>query len=171
MATTWKSSLKDSIYKPIYNKTTTTAKMKSEPEGKKRKKKRRRRKNPEKIKSTQAAANLRPREPGCLGRASPKSRAARGRATQAAQDLGLTQAWPRDPGRSTWATQPRPHGLRRAAQVPRTKPHGLRHAAQVVRPLIWSPSLWSGLPLSDLIWLFPPLWSNLIRWGEVALET
>jgi len=42
---------------------------------------------------------------------------------------------------------------------------------QVVRPLIWSPSLRSGLPLSDLIWLFLPLWSDLIRWGEAALET
>ena len=35
MASTWKSSLRDSIYKPIYNKTTTPAKKKSEPEGKK----------------------------------------------------------------------------------------------------------------------------------------
>ena len=36
---TCKSILKDSIYKPIYNKTIAPAKKKSEPEGKKKRKK------------------------------------------------------------------------------------------------------------------------------------
>ena len=43
MVLTWKSSFRDSIYKPKYNKTTAPAKKKSEPEGSKKKKKSRRR--------------------------------------------------------------------------------------------------------------------------------
>ena len=70
-----------------------------------------RRKNPEKIKSTQAAANLRPREPGYLGRASPRSRAAwvaRPRARQA------RAAWVVRPGaRATQAAKLRRPGFRR----------------------------------------------------------
>ena len=39
VVSTWKSSLRDSIYKPIYNKTIAPEKKKSELEGKKKKKK------------------------------------------------------------------------------------------------------------------------------------
>ena len=61
MTTTWKSSLKDSIYKSIYNKTTALAKQKSEPEGKKKKKKD---EDEEKTqKKSDPAANFRAREP------------------------------------------------------------------------------------------------------------
>ena len=43
MVLTWKSSFRDSIYKPKYNKKTAPEKNKSEPEGRKKKKKSRRR--------------------------------------------------------------------------------------------------------------------------------
>ena len=78
MVSTWKSSLRDSIYKPIYNKTTALAKQKSEPEGKKKKKKvedKDEEKKLEKIRPTQAAANPRPREPGGMGRTAWAARA------------------------------------------------------------------------------------------------
>ena len=39
VVSTGKSSFRDSIYKPIYNKTTAPAKKKLEPEGEKKKKK------------------------------------------------------------------------------------------------------------------------------------
>ena len=68
VATTWKSSLKDSIYKSIYNKTTAPAKKKSEPE----KEKWRRRKEPRKNQTHHPGrASPRSREPG---RVSPRSR-------------------------------------------------------------------------------------------------
>ena len=57
--------------------------MKSKPEGKKKKKDEDEEKNPEKIRPTQVAANLKPCELGGLGRASPKPRDP-GCATQAA---------------------------------------------------------------------------------------
>ena len=54
VVSTWKSSLRNSIYKPIYNKTIAPAKRKSEPEGKKKKKAEDKdeEKKPEKIRPT-----------------------------------------------------------------------------------------------------------------------
>ena len=99
MATAWKSSLKDSIYKTIYNKTTAPAKMKSKPEGKKKKKKTKTKKRTQKKSDP------------------PRSR---------------------NPGR--------------AACVARPATRSSGRATQVMRPLIWSPSLWSdSFSLYDLI--------------------
>ena len=64
--------------------------MKSKPAGEKKKKDKDKEKNPEKIRSTQVAANLKPREPGGLGRASPRPR-----------DLGCVSPKLCDPGRTT----------------------------------------------------------------------
>ena len=72
VVSTWKSSLRDSIYKPIYNKTIAPEEKKSELEGKKKKKKvedKDEEKKLEKIRPTQAAANPRPHKLGGLSRA------------------------------------------------------------------------------------------------------
>ena len=68
VVSTWKLSLRDSIYKPKYNKTTAPAKKKSEPEGKKKKKSQRRRKEAEEEKRSRNKLDPpKPRRaPGCV---------------------------------------------------------------------------------------------------------
>ena len=138
MATTWKSSLRDSIYKPIYNKTTAPAKKKSEPEGKKEKEKKMKTKT--KKRSQKKSDPPRPRRtPGHMSLAAWVARLGplEPQAVRAwPREPQVVRAWrpgSRDPSRTTWAVQ--------------------------------APSCVSSFSLSDLIWLFFSLiWFDLVRW-------
>ena len=157
MATTWKSSLKDSIYKPIYNKTTTPAEKEIRATRKKKKKDEDEEMNWEKIRPP------RPCEPGGLDCASPRS------TTQAARALGRASltAWAARPGsrnlsRPKWVARP-------GSREPQAARLGLARASSFSPSPIWLIwlflSLWSGLPLSDLTLSL----SDLIRSSEVRL--
>ena len=147
MATAWKSSFKDSIYKPIYNKKTTPAKMNLDPEGKKKKK------------DEEEEINLGSHGLGC---ASPTALVAWPRLARPA--LPRLRDLRRDLGRvgcASWVTR----APGRATQVVRPGR---------ARTISFSPSLiWLFLSLSfsylvsvSLIWLSL---SDLIRSGEVRL--
>ena len=102
-----------------------------------------------------------------LGRGKPQAVRAPGHASPRPRDLGL--AWA--PGHASLAAWAPGH-----ASLAARAPSHASLAAWVAWPdpsrdLIWLFLSLSNLVSLSLIWLFLPLWSDPIRWGEAALET
>ena len=141
MATAWKSSLKDSIYKPIYNKTTTPTKMKSKPEGKKKtktKKRTQKKSDPPRSRRTSSHASL-----------AAWVAQAPSRATQVVRPRPRETWGSREPSHETQAARLGSRDLGLVTQAARPGPHELFLFLSdlVSLSLIWSDSF----SLSDLI--------------------
>ena len=133
IVSTWKSSLKDLIYKPIYNKTIALAKQKSKPEGKKKKAKEEEKKPKKKKEARKNQTHL--------GRGEP----------QVARAL-LLRAREAYLGRATQAV------TAKLARPRLCKAGGLGCASSFFLSLIWSDLVWSGRASSFSL----SLWSSLI---------